>query len=61
MRVVAATRNKSHPHGRRPYHLPTCPQVTKRGTVKINWTPYDSPAAARADGRRPCKECSPGG
>jgi methylphosphotriester-DNA--protein-cysteine methyltransferase len=59
MQVVAATRNPTEPWGRRPYHRPDCSEVTKQGTVQSNWTTYPSVAAAKADGRRPCKRCQP--
>jgi len=59
MRVVAATKNPSEPHGRRPFHRPDCSHVTKIGTVRRNWTAYESAAAARADRRKPCARCSP--
>lgn len=59
MRVVAATKNTTQPHGRRPYHSPHCFYVTKESTVKDNWTDYPSCAAAEADRRRPCGRCNP--
>ena len=63
MKVVAATKNKSAPHGHRPYHRPDCSHVKRVGstweTANDNWTLYPSCAAAQADGRRPCDRCAP--
>jgi len=59
MRVVAATKNPTQPHGRRPYHRPQCFYVTKEGVVEENWTEYPSCAEAQADLRRPCGRCNP--
>lgn len=64
MRVIAATKNKSEPHGRRPYHRPDCWQVTRNATTRgqgtgDNWTFYPNCAAAQADRRRPCNWCNP--
>jgi hypothetical protein len=57
MEVVAATKNPGEPWGRRSYHRPDCPHVTKKGHVPGYWTRYPSSAAARADKRRLCEHC----
>ncbi len=58
MKIVAATGNRSRPHGPRPFHCPECPYVTAANVRQPNWVPYDSPAAAVGMGHRgPCEVC----
>lgn len=45
--------------GRRPFHCPDCFQVRRKDANKLNWRSYGSVAQAKADNRKPCKNCFP--
>ena len=56
VKVCVAKRNRTKPHGIRPFHCPNCSQVRKFNKKSDNWEPYCI-EKAKSEERKPCKVC----